>query len=119
MSIQKSFLTEEFYLNPCTALNALNDLVTQDLVEDMDMYSEGEFLTMEVFDNEKSREILSTCISDFDKYIKYNNDGFASDETTEIGLSGLHYLHDNHFKNKDEIVWNVNKMRFYFIDNNN
>jgi len=102
---RKEFLTDEFYSNTFATLTALNELVKQKLVADKDMYSSGTFLFMEVYDNEKSRKILSTVISDFDKYKEFNNSNFASDETTGIGLSALQDLHCKHFGNSDEIMW--------------
>ncbi|MFC4688631.1 hypothetical protein ACFO4P_16945 [Epilithonimonas pallida] len=105
--MKHSFLTEEFYRFSYQAVAVLNKLIESkdNLVADRDMYSSGEFLFFEVYDNEKSREILSLLISDFDEYKKYNNENFASDESTEIGLCALQDIHLKYFTAEDEIMW--------------
>lgn len=108
----KEFLTEKFYSNTFSTLTALNDLIKQNLVADKDMYSNGTFLFMKVYDNKKSRQILSTVISDFDKYKAFNNSNFSNDEYTVIGLSALQDLHHNYFGNEDEIMWDSETGKF-------
>ncbi|MDY3362593.1 hypothetical protein PG623_01120 [Riemerella anatipestifer] len=112
--MKQDFLTTEFYENPNVTLEVLNQLVKEDLVADMDMYQDGDFLFMEVYDNEKSRDILKKVISDFDEYITYNNSRYASDDSTPIGISALHDAHTKSFERDDEIVWDSENECFVF-----
>lgn len=105
--MKEAFLTDGFYLNPILTLTALNELIKQNLVADKDMYSNGTFLFMEVVENDKSRQILSTVIYDLDKYKQFNNSNFSSDKTTQIGLCALQDLHTKHFGAGDEIIWDA------------
>lgn len=112
--MKQPFFTEEFYNNPFTALSAMNDLVKQNLVADKEMYQSGKFLFMEVYDNEKSREILLSSISDFEKYKSFNNEKYPSDIDTEIGLCALHDLHNEYFPYEYEILWDSENEIFEF-----
>ena len=112
--MKKSFYTEEFYSNPIITLDILNKLEKEKCVADKDMYQNGDFLFMEVYDNDKTREILSPIISDFSSYINYNNDTFVSNEASQLGLCALQ---DDHFKNFDldnKIIWDAENEQFVF-----
>lgn len=95
---KKYFFTEEFYLKPQLTLDVMNELVKKGQVADQDMYQSGTFLFMEVFENETTKKILSSVISDLEAYKKYNNENYASDESTEIGLCALHDEHTVAFR---------------------
>ncbi len=117
MKEKQPFYTEKFYEDPKITLDILNKLIDDDHVADMDMYKSGTFLFMEVYDNEKTRDILSPIISDIDAYIKYNNEGWVSDESTEIGLCGLQDDHRSQFYNDgQEILWDDRFREFVFLD---
>lgn len=79
----KNFFTVEFYEKPELTLEALNRLVEGKHVAAQDMYEGGEFLYMEVYENEDTKKILSPVISDLEAYKAYNNEYFVSDETTQ------------------------------------
>lgn len=107
---RKDFFTNEFYENSELTLSVLNQLVNQDHVADQDMYQNGEFLYMEVYENEITKKILSSVISDLEAYKAYNNESFVSDETTQIGLCALQDEHSKFFRNAEgykEIRWNA------------
>lgn len=112
---RKNFFTTEFYENPELTLDALNQLLQTKQVADKDMYQNGTFLYMEVFENDKTKEILSPVISDLEAYKVYNNEGFVSDETTEIGLCALQDEHQRVFYHDGkEIKWDADAERFVF-----
>ncbi|MEJ8598527.1 hypothetical protein JSO62_07460 [Riemerella anatipestifer] len=77
-------------------------------------YEDDNFLFMEVYDNEKSRDILKKVISDFDEYIAYNNRKYGSDDNTPIGISALNDIHTKSFERDDEIVWDSENECFVF-----
>ena len=53
----KDFFTTEFYEQPELTLEVLNRLVEGKHVADQDMYEGGEFLYMEVYENEDTKKI--------------------------------------------------------------
>ena len=113
----KDFFTTEFYENPELTLNVLNQLVSQKQVADNDMYQNGEFLYMEVYENEDTKKILSSVISDLEAYKDYNNESFVSDETTQIGLCALQDEHSSYFRSFEgdkEIKWDAEINEFVF-----
>lgn len=106
---KRPFFTEAFYTDPQLTLDVLNKLVEDNLVADKDMYQSGTFLFMEVFENENANRILAEVISDMDAYKKYNNEGWVSDESTEIGLCALQDEHRKLFYHDGkEIKWIMN-----------
>jgi hypothetical protein len=111
-----SFLTDEFFNHSYTTIDVLNKLIESEdnLVADRDMYQSGAFLFMEVFDNDKSRKILEIIISDFDAYKKFNNERYASDEDTQIGISALQDIHLSYHGHEDEIMWDHENECFEF-----
>lgn len=112
---RKNFFTTEFYENPELTLDTLNQLFQTKQVADKDMYQNGTFLYLEVFENDKTKEILSPVISDLEAYKVYNNEGFVSDETTEIGLCALQDEHRRIFYHDGkEIKWDADAERFVF-----
>lgn len=116
---RKDFFTPEFYENPELALDILNQLVQQKQVADQDMYQSGEFLFMEVYENEDTKKILSPVISDLEAYKVYNNESFVSDETTQIGLCALQDEHSRFFRDVEgykEIRWNAVVREFVFAE---
>ena len=113
---KKAFLTPAFYANPKLTLDAMNGLVKSEQVADQENYQNGEFLFMEVFDNEDTRRALAPIIGDLKSYKKHNNRGYASDEETEIGLCLLHDEHSKHFCGTGkEIVWSTVSEAFRFV----
>jgi hypothetical protein len=117
---KKVFFTSEFYENPKQTLDVLNQLVQQKQVAKKDMYQSGEFLYMEAFENEETKKLLSSVISDIEAYKAYNNDSYISDETTEIGLCALQDDHRSFFRNQEgdkEIRWNNDAEGFVFNEN--
>lgn len=113
----KQFFTTDFYNNPDLTLNVLNALVKEGHVADMEMYQNGTFLFMEVYENDKTNEILSPIISDLEAYKSYNNECFVSDETTQIGLCALQVEHSEVFhKDGKEIKWDTKAGCFVFSD---
>lgn len=95
---KKTFFTEDFYNSPQLTLDILNELVSKNQVADRDMYSSGEFLYMEVYENEETKNILSAVISDLEAYKAYNNENYVSDATTQIGLCALQDEHNMFFR---------------------
>ena len=117
---RKDFFTPDFYENPEQTLDVLNQLVNQKQVSDADMYQRGEFLFMEVFENEETKKILSSVISDLDAYKIYNNENYASDQATQIGLCALHDEHNSIFRYHEGfkgIKWNSDAEEFAFAEN--
>lgn len=115
----KNFFTTEFYRNPELTLEVLNLLVEGKHVVCQDMYEGGEFLYMEVYENEDTKKILSSVISDLEAYKAYNNECFISGETTQIGLCALQDEHDyffRDFKENKEIRWNNDAKAFIFAE---
>lgn len=113
------FFTTDFYENPELTLEVLNKLVDSNLVADWDMYHSGTLLFMEVFESEKTKELLSKVISNLDIYKAYNNERYVSDETTEIGLCALYDEHTDTFKFSEgnkEIKWDKEAERFLFAE---
>lgn len=111
----KNFFTIGFYNDPQLTLDVMNKLVDSKQVADKDMYQDGTFLFMEVFENETTRDILSPVISDLEVYKAYDNEGFVSDETTEIGLCALQDEHRRIFYHDGkEIKWDADAERFVF-----
>ncbi len=116
---KKDFFTEEFYANPQLTLNILNELVAKNHVADREMYQNGDFLYMEVYENEETRKILAPIISDFETYKEYNNENFASDYTTQIGLCALQDEHTEAFRSEEGnkcINWNYQIESFVFAE---
>lgn len=114
----RNFLQPEFYKNPELTLKVLNELIQQKQVEDKEMYEKGTFLYMGVYDNKRSRSILSQVISDFDAYKEYNDECslFKSSEQL-IVLCALHEEHRCFFKYFDgckEIKYNHETGLFLF-----
>jgi len=109
---KESFYTKEFYENPITTLDIFNKLVKERQVSVKDMYESGEFLFMEVFENEKTKEILSPIISDLEKYKKHNNSNYISNNSNRIVLCALQEDHEEHFGKEDEIMWESEEERF-------
>lgn len=117
---KRPFFTEAFYTNPQLTLDVLNKLVEDNLVADKDMYQSGTFLFMEVFENENVNRILAEVISDMDAYKKYNNEGWVSDESTEIGLCALQDEHRKFFYHDGkEIKWDHEREIFLFENDMN
>lgn len=115
----KNFFTTEFYEQPELALEVLNRLVEGKHVTDQDMYEGGEFLYMEVYENEDTKKILSPVISDLEAYKAYNNECFVSNETTQIGLCALQDEHEHFFRDSEgnkEIRWNNDAKAFVFAE---
>lgn len=115
----KNFFTTKFYENPELTLNVLNQLVQEKQVVYQDMYEAGEFLYMEVYENEDTKKILSPVISDLEAYKAYNNECYVSNETTQIGLCALQDEHDHFFrdfKGNKEIRWNNDAKAFVFAE---
>lgn len=113
----KNFFTTGFYNDPQLTLDVMNKLVDSKQVANKDMYQDGTFLFMEVFENDTTKEILSPVISDLETYKAYNNEGFVSDETTEIGLCALQDEHRKVFYHDGkEIKWDSDAERFVFED---
>lgn len=116
---RKDFFTQAFYENPELTLDILNQLVQQKQVADQDMYQNGEFLFMEVYENEDTKKILSPVISDLEAYKVYNNESFVSDETTQIGLCALQDEHSRFFRDVEDykgIRWNAVVREFVFAE---
>ena len=115
----KNFFTTEFYEIPELTLEVFNRLVEGKHVADQDMYQNGEFLYMEVYENEDTKKILSSVISDLEAYKTYENESFISDEMTEIGLCALQDEHSRFFRNVEgykEIRWNHVVREFVFAE---
>lgn len=115
----KNFFTTEFYEKPELTLEVLNRLVEGEHVADQDMYQNGEFLYMEVYENEDTKKILSSVISDLEAYKTYEKESFVSDETTVIGLCALQDEHSRFFRNVEgykEIRWNHVVREFVFTE---
>ena len=115
----KQFFTTEFYKDPQLTLDVMNKLVGSKQVADKEMYQDGTFLYMEVFENDTTKEILSPVISDLEAYKAFNNEGFVSDETTEIGLCALQDEHSRFFRDFEgdkEIRWNHEAEAFVFAE---
>ena len=101
-----NFLTDEFYSSEYKTLDVFNKLIKNDkLISENDMYSNGGFLVLEVYDNEETRNILKSLISDFDEYKKQNNKDFYPSKNDKIGLCLLHDIHWSTFGNETEIMW--------------
>ena len=111
---KKNFFTEKFYSDSKITLNILNTLVKCNYVTDKEMYQNGTFLFMEIYENDKTKAILSKVICDFKAYKEYNNKKFINDESTQISLCALQDEHTKYFKNENEIKWNNNLDRFVF-----
>lgn len=115
----KDFFTTEFYENPELTLDVLNQLVQQNQVAYQEMYQSGEFLFMEVFENEDTKQILSSIISDLEAYKTYNNENFVSDGNTQIGLCALQDEHSHFFRDCEgykEIRWDNEAEVFFFTE---
>ena len=111
----KNFFTTDFYSDPQLTLDVMNKLVESKQVADKDMYQDGTFLFMEVFENDTTKEILSPVISDLEAYKAYNNESFVSDATTEIGLCALQDEHRRIFyPDGKEIKWDADAECFVF-----
>ncbi|MGL5913457.1 MAG: hypothetical protein ACRCZB_04775 [Bacteroidales bacterium] len=108
----QEFLTEEFYLSEFTTRDVFNKLIKNKLVADKDMYSSGEFLFMEVIDNEKSREILAPVISNLKEYKEFNESHLVCDSKCVIDMSMLQELHYRHFGRDSEIMWDNENEEF-------
>lgn len=115
MKKKQPFYTEAFYANPQLTLDILNKLVEDGHVADKDMYQSGTFLFMDVFENDETKKILSAVISDLEAYKKHNNEGWVSDESTEIGICALQDDHRScfYFDGK-EIKWDHDRDMFVF-----
>ncbi len=101
-----NFLTDEFYSSEYKTLDVFNKLIKNDkLISENDMYSNGGFLVLEVYDNEEARNILKSLISDFDEYKKQHNEDFYPSKNDKIGLCLLHDIHWSTFGNETEIMW--------------
>lgn len=116
---KKTFFSEDFYNSPQLTLDILNELVSKNQVADRDMYSSGEFLYMEVYENEETKNILSAVISDLEAYKAYNNENYVSDATTQIGLCALqdeHNMFFRFFEGDKEIKWDAKIENFVFSE---
>ena len=117
----KDFLTQEFYNDPQLTLDIFNQLLAKDQVKSIDMYSSGTFLYLECFENEETKVILSSIISDLEAYKSYNNESYVSDDTTQIGLCALQYEHESAFKSLPgykAISWSHEYEEFVFEEDN-
>lgn len=115
----KNFFTTEFYENPQLTLEVLNRLVKGEHVADQDMYQNGEFLFMEVYENEDTNKILSSVISDLEAYKAYNNENFVCNGTTRIVLCALQDEHSRFFRSLEgdkEIRWYSEERTFVFSE---
>lgn len=115
----KNFFTTEFYENPELTLEVLNRLVEGKHVANQDMYQNGEFLFMEVYENEDTKKILSSVILNLEAYKAYNNENFVSDGTTQIGLCALQNEHNRFFRSLEgdkEIRWYSEERTFVFSE---
>lgn len=110
---RKDFFTQDFYERPELTLNILNELVKTKQVADMDMYLSGEFLFMEVYENDDTKRLLAQVISDLEAYKTYNNANYVSDETTQIGLCALEDEHNHVFKRTGKVImWDAGQEEF-------
>ena len=112
----KNFFTADFYENPQLTLDIFNQLLTGGYVAYKDMYESGRFLFMDVFNNDKTKHILSQVISDLEAYKLYDKEGWlASAAATEISLCGLHDEHCRTFSLAGkEIKWDAEVESFVF-----
>lgn len=95
----RDFLSEKLFTKPEVGLELFNSFVSKNrkLVKEFDMYDDGTFLAIEVENTEKSKKVLSEFILDFDKYDAFCKDNFTQEDDTSINLTGLQYLHEEHF----------------------
>ncbi len=108
-------MTDLFYEDSYWGLGVMNTLLTSGEVVINDHYSSGEFLTLEVQDSEKTREILSKVISDIDAYKVFNADGYFVQSEQGIALSVLHELHRKAFPGwANEIMYDNEHNYFNF-----
>jgi hypothetical protein len=113
--IKHPFLTELFYEDSYWGLGVLNTLLVSGEVTTNDHYQSGEFLTLEVRDCEKTREILSKVISDIDAYKVFNAEGYLVQNEEDIALSTLHELHRKAFPGwANEIMYDHEHNYFNF-----
>lgn len=108
---QKEFYTADFYKSTQTTLKVLNALVQSCQLRSMEMYRNGEFLYMDVYDDAHTREVLSSVISDFNAYKVYNNEKFIASIHTRIGLCALVDDFEMFFEQK--IRWDYDAEHFF------
>lgn len=109
---QKEFYTADFYKSPQTTLKVLNALVQSGYqLRAWDMYRNGDFLYMAVYDDYYTREVLSPVISDFKAYKVYNNDKFIAPIATWIHLCALVDDFEMFFEQK--IRWDYDAGQFF------
>ncbi|MCX4334717.1 MAG: hypothetical protein OSJ55_07540 [Bacteroidales bacterium] len=111
---QKKFYTDDFYKKSDKTLDVLNTIVQSCQVGSMDMYSNGEFLYMDVYDDVHTREVLSPVISDFNAYKVYNNYKFIASIDTRIGLCALVDDFEMFFDQK--IRWDYDDEQFFITE---
>jgi len=107
------FLTDKFYKDDYKIIEVMNKLIEdKSNVSDMDNYQSGEYLFLEVYDNETNRTTLSDLISDFDSYIAYNKEHYSSDEDTHIGLGALVDIHNDHHSGDSSVYYHAEEERY-------
>lgn len=96
--MRHDFLTDLFYESPVITLDVFNKLNNHEHIFNQDNYGSGTYLTLSINDNEKTREILSNVISDFDAYISFCSAKFDDVEEGEILLDALQSIHKEYFE---------------------
>lgn len=117
---KQSFYTDDFYKDPQLTLDAFNELLKKNHVTEKEMYESGTFFFMDVRENEETKKILSSVISDLEAYKQYNKENYTGAPTTEIGLCAIHDDHTSAFKWEDgdkEIKWDADAEEFAFNEN--
>lgn len=112
---REKFFRQDFYERPELTLNILNELVETKQVAVMDMYSSGEFLYMCVYENDKTKKLLSQVISNMGAYKKYSATHFVEYAPKDISLCALEYHHEHVFwRTGKTIMWDEELRKFVF-----
>lgn len=112
---QKEFYTDDFYKSTQTTLKVLNTLVqSRYQLRAWDMYRNGDFLIMAVYDNYYTREVLSAVILDFNAYKGYHREKFITPIATWIYLCALVDDFEMFFEQK--IRWDYDTGQFFISE---
>ena len=100
----KTFLQEDFYHNSELLPSVMNELFSNNnLVQEHDMYRDGEFLIFAVYEN-ASKKILKKVITDFNDHLDYQVKTVGPLQDDLFDFTVLVFEYERHFKSN--IYWN-------------
>ncbi|WP_417365950.1 hypothetical protein [Flavobacterium beibuense] len=106
----KAFIDEQFYENSELLLDVMNELFSNsDLVQEHDMYHDGEFLVFAVYEN-ASKKILRKVVADFTGHLEeqIKTVDFLDDDVFDFTV--LVHEYEKHFKR--DIYWDEESEMF-------